>query len=193
MSIRRSFVVWALFTAFVAPGCGGSVPAPKAFVPMGSNDGRFACEFPQGWETELGGNTDYSWCKARSGSADIKVDADLAGSLMGDIARAGGDDESGENAPVAVAHEHGKRKFEEDWEKYEERPPVTFMSAGLGEGRRSTFIASSALGGKVFGYRATLLGGDRRINVICKCPPSNWKALKPAFEKVVKSVRTGSR
>jgi hypothetical protein len=45
------------------------------------------------------------------------------------------------------------------------------------------------MGGKVYGYRATFLGGDRRIEVICSCPSTNWKTLKPAFEKVIAGLR----
>jgi hypothetical protein len=59
----------------------------------------------------------------------------------------------------------------------------------LGEGRRSTFTAEQTLGGKVFGYRATLLGGDRRIEIVTTCSASNWQTLKPAFEKVIASLR----
>ena len=36
-------------------GCGGSVPAPNAFVPYNSPTGRFSCDYPKGWEADGGG------------------------------------------------------------------------------------------------------------------------------------------
>lgn len=81
--------------------------------------------------------------------------------------------------------------MKEEFANYNEREPKTFQSKGIGEGRRSTFIADQSLGGKVYGYRATLLSNDRRITVVCTCPATNWQALKPAFETVITSLRQG--
>jgi hypothetical protein len=61
----------------------------------------------------------------------------------------------------------------------------------MGEGRRSIFTSDGSLGGKTYGYRATLLTGDRRITIVCSCPATNWKELKPAFERVTASLRRG--
>src|SRR6516165_2479929 len=69
-------------------GCEGNVPAPTAFARYHSADGRFSCDYPQGWEVEKGaGKPDapYSYAKFRAGGAEIQVSADFAGSLFGDI------------------------------------------------------------------------------------------------------------
>jgi hypothetical protein len=170
------------------------VPTPKAFVTYHSTDGRFDCDCPKGWETDGGGKQESPncWAKLTSGGAQIQVNADFAGSLFGDMAKAGQGMLGGDaEPPVARVHPMGARAMKEEFNKYEERDAKAFQSKGFGEGRRSTFTASGGLGGKTYGYRATLLANDRRIQVICSCPATNWQALKPAFERVIASVRQG--
>jgi hypothetical protein len=174
-------------------GCGGAVPAPKEFVTYHSTDGRFDCDCPNGWETDGAGKPESPncWAKFTKGAAEVHISADLAGSLFGDIAKAGGALGGDAEPPVARIHPMGVRQMKEDYTNYQEREAVKFQSKGLGEGRRSIFIADQGLGGKIYGYRATLLSGDRRISVICSCPATNWKALKPAFERITASLRQG--
>jgi hypothetical protein len=184
-----------LFLAMMTlPGCGGAVPTPKEFVTYHSTDGRFDCDCPKGWETDGAGKPESPncWAKFTQGNAEVNISADLAGSLFGDIAKAGGAAQGGDaEPPVAKIHPMGVRQMKEDFNNYQEKEAVKFQSKGIGEGRRSIFIADKSLGGKIFGYRATLLSGDRRISVICSCPSSNWKALKPAFERITASLRPG--
>lgn len=190
---RRSTAAGALVVLLALSGCGGDVPAPTAYVAYGDTGGKFACDYPKGWQAEGGGKPDSpsSWAKFSSGNALINVTADFAGSLFGDMAKASGS-MMGEDAepPVARVHPMGVRHMKEEYNGYEEREPKAFQSKGMGEGRRSTFVAKEALGGKVYGYRATLLSGDRRITVVCTCSATNWQALKPSFERVIASVRT---
>jgi hypothetical protein len=177
----------------VVGGCGGAVPAPTAFNTYLDTGGKFVCDAPKGWEQTGGGKPESpnSWAKFTSGGAEIAVSSDLAGSLFGDIAKSSGaDGGQGSEPPVARIHPMGERRMKEDYKNYKEREPKPFQSKGLGEGRRSTFTAEQTLGGKVFGYRATLLGGDRRIEIVTTCSASNWQTLKPAFEKIIASVRT---
>jgi len=173
-------------------GCAGAVPAPTAFVAYSDTGGRFSCDYPKGWQAEGGGKPDSpnSWAKFSSGNALIQVTADLAGSLYGDIAKSSGAMFGNDNEPPAAKiHHMGERHMKEEFTKYEERQPKPFQSKGLGEGRRSTFIAAQSLDGKLYGYRATLLSGDRRISIVCSCPATNWQTLKPAFDQVVASLR----
>ncbi len=190
----RSFLALATLVLVLSCvfGCGGEVPAPKAFVTYHSTDGRFDCDCPKGWETDGGGKPDSPncWAKLSSGNALVEISADFAGSLFGDIAKAGaGAMDQNAEPPVARVHPMGQREMKEKLSNYQERDAVAFKSKGFGEGRRSIFIADQSLGGKLYGYRATLLSGDRRISIICSCPATNWKALKPAFERVTASVR----
>jgi hypothetical protein len=184
-----------IFVALLAiSGCEGAVAAPKAFEAYHSADGRFSCDYPKGWEIEaVAGKPDspFSHAKFSKGSAEIRVDADFAGSLFGDIAKAGGAMGGNSEAPTARVHPLGIRHMKEEYSNYQEREPKAFQSKGMSEGRRSVFIADQTLGGKIYGYRATLLSNDRRITVICSCPATNFQTLKPAFEKVIASLRQG--
>jgi hypothetical protein len=186
-----------LFGLVGIPGCGGMVPAPTAFVVYKSPDGRFTCDYPKGWEASGSGDKQdapYSWAKFTKGNAEIKVEADFAGSLFGDMAKAAGAAMGGDaEAPAARVHPLGMQHMKEEYNHYEERQPKAFTSKGIGEGRRSVFTADQTLGGKIFGYRATLLSGDRRITVVCTCPATNWQALKAGFERVIESLRLGGR
>jgi hypothetical protein len=180
----------------IALGCEGTVAAPTSFAPYDSADGRFSCDYPQGWEVEKGaGKQDapYSYAKFRAGGAEIRVEADFAGSLFGDMAKAGAAMSGDAEAPVARVHPLGERHMKEEFTNYQEREAKGFQSKGMGEGRRSMFTADQTFGGKTFGYRATLLTGDRRISVVCTCPAGNWQTLKPGFEKVIASLRQGGR
>lgn len=190
-STRRPASALAVVALLAAAGCNGNVPAPTAYNDTG---GRFTVDYPKGWQADGGGKPDSpnSWAKFTQGNAEIRVDADLAGSLFGDMAKAsGGMFGNDAEPPVAKIHPMGVRHMKEEYGTYDEREPKPFQSKGLGEGRRSTFIASGQLGGKVYGYRATLLSGDRRITVLCSCPATNWQTLKPAFETVINSLRVG--
>jgi hypothetical protein len=175
-------------------GCGGTVPAPKAFVPYNSPDGRFSCDYPKGWEAAGGGKPDkpISWAKFTTGNAEIRIDADFAGSLFGDIAKAGSAMSGDEEPPAAKVHPLGVRHMKDEFgESYQEREAKPFKSKGFGEGRKSIFIANGSFGSKTYGYRATLLSGDRRMTIITTCPATNWQALKPAFDTVIASLRHG--
>ncbi len=83
----------------------------------------------------------------------------------------------------------GVRHMKEEFSSYTEREPTVFQSKGLGEGRKGIWIADQSLGGKIYGYRATLLTGDRRITVLTFCPAPNWQTLKPAFDKFILGLR----
>jgi hypothetical protein len=173
-------------------GCGGSVPAPKAVVAYNSTAGWFACDYPKGWEVSDGAKPEspYSSTRFTSGNAEIRVDCDFAGSLYGDIAKAGGAHAGGDaEDPVAKVHPQGIRHMKDEFSNYTEREPTAFQSKGLGEGRKAIWIADQSFGGKIYGYRATLLTGDRRITVLTYCPAPNWQTLKPAFDKFILGLR----
>ena len=175
-------------------GCGGTVPAPTAFVQYNSPDGRFSCDYPKGWEAAGGGKPDkpISWAKFTAGNAEIRVDADFAGSLFGDIAKAGSAMSGDDEPPAAKVHPMGVRHMKDEFgESYQEREAKPFKSKGFGEGRKSIFIANGSFGSKTYGYRATLLSGERRMTIITMCPAANWQALKPAFDTVIASLRQG--
>ena len=158
--VRLFATVCALAFLGGLTGCGGTVPAPTAFVSYNSPDGRFSCDYPKGWEAAGGGKPDkpISWAKFTAGNAEIRVDADFAGSLFGDIAKAGSAMSGDDEPPAAKVHPMGLRHMKDEFgESYQEREAKPFQSKGFGEGRKSVFIASGSFGGKTYGYRATLL------------------------------------
>jgi hypothetical protein len=188
----RSAGVW-IAVAVVAGGCSQQVPAPTAYTAFEVKDGAFSCEYPQGWKAESGARSDnmYSWARFSQGPARIKITADTAGSLKGDIAGAGmgglgglGGEPDPEAAPVAIVHEDNKRRMDDDFSNYTEGPPDV-IRPGAGEGRVSIFEAN---GKKVVGYRATFLLKNRCLTVVCSCPRNQWGRLKPAFQEVVRKV-----
>jgi len=187
-----------VFGVVALSGCEGTVAAPTAFVPYDSADGRFSCDYPKGWEVEKGAGKQeamFSYAKFRMGGAEIRVEADFAGSLFGDMAKAGGAIGGDAEPPAARVHVNPIRmkQMKEEFSNYQEREAKGFQSKGMGEGRRSMFTADQTFGGKIFGYRATMLTGDRRITVVATCPAGNWQTLKPAFEKVISSLRQGGQ
>jgi hypothetical protein len=94
--------------------------------------------------------------------------------------------------PVAKLHKAGKDKVAEEFSGYKEEPEPDKFTNGMGEGRKSEFLAEGGLGGgKIHGYRVTLLSNDRRFIIICTCPHSDWKTMRPAFDRMLESFRRG--
>lgn len=179
----HTFRLLSLVIPLALAGCAQEVPAPKQFKEYSSAE--FKCEYPADWETEGGGGTrsEYSMVKFTKGSAEIRAESDVAGSLMVEGAR---DDGHGEPR-VAKTHRLKTDRMDEEFTNYKEREPKPFQSKGLGEGRKAIFVADGGMGGKIYGYHATLLTNDKRLTIICQCPATNWKTLKPAFNRVIES------
>ena len=155
-------------------------------------DGAFKIRPPKGWETETGSRPDnlYSWARFTHDSAKIQVFADATGSLMSGSNVGQNYPEGSELAPVHNAHMLYKKTISEEYSDYNESAPTLFKGAGLGEGRIAAFTASTGglFGSKVRGYRVTLLTNDRRITVLCECPPGDFAGLKPLFLAVARSA-----
>lgn len=172
----------------------GDKAADAALVPVEfvSKDGAFKLRHPEGWESKSGSRPDntYSWAEFTKGSARIRVDADIKGSLMAGPNVFGSDEEGAEH-PVAAAHELNQKTVAEQYTDFKESEPVPFQGDKMGEGRLATFTAKG--GGLVFapdlqGYRATFLTNDRRITILCHCPETEFEKLKPAFLAVCRLV-----
>lgn len=188
--MRSSVRLFVLATAVGLAGCSQAVPAPKSYKDFSAKDGTFSCSAPADWDVEGGDGTrtEYSMTKFTKGAAEIRVEADLAGSLHADMAKAAGDRFGDSEPPVARVHPMKIRSLEEEFTNYKEREAKAFQSKGLGEGRKAIFIADGGMVGKIYGYHATLLTGDKRLTILCTCPATNWKVLRPAFDKVLASV-----
>lgn len=179
-------------------GCGSTpLTAPTAYNEFNSTDGTFACDYPADWSADGGGRRGPEWATFRSGPAEIRINADVVGSLMGDIARSVGP-RDGEmltlaDEPVHKVHVRGKEAAEGKYAAYEEVGGVAELDVSLGPARYSEFTASSTFGSGLRGYRATILAHDKRVVVYCVCPESDWQTLQPAFDHVLNSLRRGQR
>jgi hypothetical protein len=198
MTINPRYCVHRLLTtvlmgvvAAALAGCGGGpVPAPTAYKAFEYKDGGWAVDYPEGWDASAGGKKTSSGTFSK-GSATIKLQSDLAGSLMSE---GGGYNKLGppsdEDFPVHKAHVMGKDKVAGEFGDYKEQEPTKFNASLGGEGRKSEFTASGGFSGPVHGYRATLLSRDYRFTIVCVCSESDWKNLQPAFDKVLESFRS---
>lgn len=178
-------------------GCGSSpAAAPTAYADYNSPGGTFACEYPEGWEADGGGKRGLEWAKFKSGSAEIRVDTGVAGSLMGDIAgtlggKTGEEELGPEFEPVHDVHIAGTDWAEKEYSGYKEVGEPAVLEVFGGAARRSEFTASGTFGGGLHGYRSTMLGHDKAVTVICICAESDWKTLQPAFDHVLSTFRRG--
>ena len=167
---------------------------PTSFNTFNSKDGSFQIQYPAEWTAEGGDRSGYAWAKFTSGNAEISVDANAVGSIIGDLAKTGmvmtNDVANMEDrSPVAATHETEREGFEEDSGVKEQKPAP--VKTGLIDARRSEFTGKKTFGGAIDGYRTTCLSFMKRIRVVCQCPESEWDALKPAFDKVIESVAMG--
>jgi hypothetical protein len=167
---------------------------PTSYQNYNAKDQSFAIDYPANWKAVGGGQSGFYSARFTSGSASVKISADMVGSVVGDIAKSqatmAGGEEIEELKPIVKVHEMGKNQMAEEWGKYEEGTPTNVQSA-FGEGRQAEFTASSGFGGKVRGIRLTALSVDRRISVVAVCKPADWDRLKPVFDKMIASLQRG--
>jgi len=200
-------VLVALF--FLRASKPSPIPAPAAFVPYKAADGSFACLGPKGWEKQGGASGAIrAGVLFKRDKAAIDITSDLAGSLMGDMARANNSQMESiagmlpngvaanlpkTKPPVEQLHVAGGKAMTKRMENFAEQPMQT-LNSSLGEARYSEWTAddnSLLHKGKLHGYRVTILGNERRVTVLCQCPDGDWKTLKPAFERVIASLAPG--
>jgi hypothetical protein len=166
--------------------------AKLASVEFTPKDGAFKVRHPAGWTVETGSRPDntYSWGRFTKGSGKIQIFADVAGSLMSGSDSAHNVEEGSEFAPVHRAHELYTRTVSEMYSEFQESEPTVFKGAPVGEGRLAAFTASAGglFGGKLKGYRVTLLTSNRRLTVLCEAPEKEFESLKPTFLAVCRSV-----
>lgn len=178
----------------IVAGCSGQVAMPTSYQNYNAKDQSFAIDYPANWEAVGGGQSGFYSARFTSGSASVKVSADMTGSVVADIAKSQATMAGGENIeelkPIVKVHAMGKQQMAEEWGKYEENEPAN-VNSGFGESRQSEFKASSGFGGKVRGSRLTALSVDRRITVVAVCKERDWDKLKPVFDKMIASLQRG--
>lgn len=190
-----SQVICLLLTAtFVGCG-GGAAVVPTSYGSYNAKDGSFACDTPEGWEVKGGGKSGTPvWAKFTSGSAMIHFKASSTNRLA-NASMSGRGAEANEVpafAPVQLLHIEAIEQAKEEYDGYTETAasPVV-MNCPLGPARMSEFTFNSTFGSLMRGYRISIIGFDRGVNVYCTCPDSQWKTLKPVFDKVLASIERG--
>jgi hypothetical protein len=186
---------FAICMISILSGCNSPAVIPTTFETFNAPDGSFAVTYPTEWQAEDGGKGDFLWAKFASGSAFISIETDVAGSVMGDIAKShvnliGMKDSGQDESPVAKVHETERESFEADNGVKEQTPSMPIVTK-LGEGRKAEFVGSKTFGGLIHGYRATVLTTSRRITIVCQCSENEWESLKPSFDKVIESLSRG--
>jgi hypothetical protein len=179
-------VVWI----FSAAGKAKITPVTD-FVNYDSPEDVFHVDLPKDWEQQNGGKKSIYFVEATRGRARIKVNENITGSLIGDIAGAANPDLNGpdETLPVSKAHDFKRPQFEADFSGYQEEPAVTIRN-GFGKTRRSTFTGKMGWV-KVKGYRATAMSVQTQITVTCSCTQSDWNIAEPAFARAIESIGYG--
>jgi hypothetical protein len=183
--------------------------APTGYTPYVSADKTFACDSPNGWQRrESAGGGIMSGVVFTQGKAKIDINSDLQGSLMGDIARSSNSQIDGISGmlppgmtantpaprpPVEKLHMSTTNGLKNKFTDFKEGQMHEVPNMPLGDARVSEWTGDAGFmaGGKIHGYRMTILNNDRRTVVISYCPESSWAALKPAFQKVAGSLKPG--
>lgn len=168
------------------------VAAPTVYKAYTAIDNSFSCDQPGGdWTLHETGATTGNLATAtfQSGHARVRIVSDATGSIMADISTAANANLPPEQQVPAVQklHMQDVKVLAADLPGYKEDAVQPFQS-GFGEGRVSEWTA----GGSLHGYRVTMLSHEREFTVICFCPERNWAALKPAFQRIISSVKPGT-
>lgn len=176
-------------------GCGGAAAViPTSYSSYNAKDGSFACDTPDGWEIKGGGKSGTPvWAKFSSGSALIHFKASSTNRLANAALSGRSADANAipNFAPVHLLHVDAIKQAEQEYEGYTEIAGPTVMNSKLGPARMSEFNYSTSFGTKMHGYRISIIGFDRGVNVYCTCPESDWKRLNPVFDKVLASIVRG--
>ena len=171
------------------------VAAPTSYKTYTSRDSSFSCDQPAGWkmsETGMQGGS-IATVSFEQGAARARVVSDAAGSLLSESLNSGNANLPPEQQKPAVEklHEMDKPQVANDLPGYAEGPAQKAALTG-GDARISEWTANSGSGGRLHGYRVTMLNKEREITVICLSPERNWAILQPAFQRMINSVTPGN-
>lgn len=171
------------------------IKTPQEFEKYANDDFQFRCDVPKGWEVEGRGGSGNIPPSVRieKGSIKIVYRSSPSGAAIQDMSQAqvdmAGGDVPDELQPVSRVHDFQKDKFSNDLSNYKEIGEAEKVVTGWGEGRLSTFTASSGLNGSIYGYRVTLLTSQYQWNVVCQCSTKReFLAYQPIFRHIINST-----
>jgi len=187
-NIRLPIIYAALVTAaLMVAGCAKpKAVVPTSFVTYTATDKDFRCDSPNGWASSSfsSGGTE-SGVDITSADAEIRIDSDAAGSMMGDIAGGMGTGTIGSATPSTVPpveklHAMQQQEYSKQLHEYD----TDHTTSTYGDGRVTEWKSSD-----LHGYRATILGHDRSVSVECQCSEVEWPTLKAAFLRITNSIQ----
>lgn len=174
-----------------------TVASPTAYKTYTAIDNTFSCDQPAGWTMHETGATSgaLSTVTFEQAHVRVRVVSDSIGSLMADtMTSVPTDPVPGMPPPpppkpaVEKLHEMDKPQLADSLPGYQEGE-MQKLEARVGDARISEWTAD---GGKMHGYRVTMLGNQREMTVICISPERNWAIIQPAFQRMITSVAPGN-
>ena len=195
-----------VFVGIFMMGCNRALTAPELKPDIGPGKA-FQYLRPQGWrgsgQVEVGGNA--GTIELTSGTALVRIGADLTGSLQGDILTASNNQMGGAadalpgglgalarastKPAVEKLHDLQAVSLGKKFQDFKDGK-LQLLSSKIGEGRFSEFTASDG-GVEIHGYRVTILGSDKRYTLRAQCAQSDWSTLRPVYEKIIQSIAPG--
>ncbi|HUG89497.1 MAG TPA: MJ0042-type zinc finger domain-containing protein [Planctomycetaceae bacterium] len=176
-------VLAALYFVFFQPSA--PIEPPAAWGTFEHPKNAFRCEFPDGWEQSVASG-EVSSGRWEKGSAKIYIRMGRASGALSDLARIGADPNEDDESmtPSARLHEDPliKNPVTDEYSNYEELS-VSTVPSKLGDVRLSEFKASGWRG-----FRATTIGGQGVLRIVCHCRESDWDVCRPIFDRVIRSL-----
>jgi predicted Zn finger-like uncharacterized protein len=177
-------VLAAMWFVFLKPA--PAIEPPASYGTFQHPKNAFSCDFPEGWEQSVAAG-EVSSGRWEKGDAKIYIRMGRASGALADLAGIGADpNETDESmTPVARLHEDPliKGPAIEDYTEYQELSTSTVQSKAGGV-RLSEFKAAG-----YHGYRATAIGSQGSLRIVCHCRESDWDVCQPIFDRVIQSLR----
>jgi len=177
--------------------------APEKYVPIRVGLIPMAGQMPEGWKSTSGGGMrgiPIFVTVSDGGSISVDIRESEGSSRKGkmkkrllsgqEVNQIGGEPMEGPGQAPAVAGTHAYHKdvVVKNFSKYKEDSAQP-IETGFGEGLISDFTAEEGLlHSKLKGCRASLVHREHQYNIVCKCPPAQFKDVKPVFEKIIASL-----
>jgi hypothetical protein len=187
---KRYFLLTALAGAMLSAGGCDSGPAivPKSLNTYADPNKRFSIQVPSEWDSDSGNVDKHGWVKYTSGSAKIVADVCPVKDFIALIAQTGQNPmvDLQTNPSKAASKVHWLENPELQKEEGVKEQRTLPVQTNAGKGSQSEYTTTDDP--PLHGYRATVVIGENRIKIYCECPETEWKTLKPVFDKVIASV-----